>query len=1137
MRLSFAVEMAGISILAAAMAFPSSAFCAQVDEQSGDSAAARDALLQAIERNPNDVDALGSYAEFLDRYHERGARAAYRKWLAALPAGSPHAASTQRRLVMLDLIEGDRASAEKDIAGTGLTLPVAGQAPKGTSESETAAGYGYLEIPGPLRSFSRMAAIAQDAPPEEVMSAVARNVVMNGYEASRSSETLEPTEYLKLLVRYVSQARELDKLAGAGKVIKIDACESAQTGELLRVIGFRMRGGCGAEVVLETVNAARAFLTTDSGFPTADLEQALRTNRPFSYDFHSAHVPILYGPDYWVTPKEKGNGTVLDAFLDDPSLCRFYLGMAKLDRATADALKAGVPAPRLRTYAHVLDFFGGMFEIRDGRAVVPGGQKAAATWGELVGGSPNNGAAFFDKLLAKDDGWLASLYDSLARIQGPVQDYLTEPSRMRRFYAAVRGLVTSPGPARPVFRANADMMLLTTRLRLDPNGSPHIPGDLGVWKSLFVNHPHGRYDAKLSRAAGNWSNADDVLEALFGLSRKSVENEPLKIFMALSDLDRYRARPLAAPTVERMAREWKEYGAQYSVFADGPLLTDASINRYLDVMEGIDKIRDSQVRSDSAASAQALVGIWQICSRHGSVPSAAEDQAFNEVIAPFAAVKGERDVFEGGRKGIQALLTASGGLRGLGQQERILQVLAGDAGGEQSGENTARDQVVKEMQRVLDAQQIISMTSLFEMATNLEKAAQGQTADNALMGRIAGRISEVQLPRPPLSSAEKNALSSGYWTDKHVETERKLNVRALLDKGSGADRARDVEAALGPVMRDTLVAYNYAHYAPPGAQILYTNPLFVRGHDFVGLSGGGGHTWQATELQGAGWPSNGGGRLVGSLANLPYALAEAEQNFLVPTQTQALIWGDLVPQMILSAKVPRWWGVTPLQLHWVNLHMELAETVVAEAALDGTSGHAVRTSVIEALRPLASPNRVSMMQRRLLAGDVQGTIELMTPVEMYVLGCSLEKSAAAGSDPAARAIQRAASGHASEVSEEAISRAFGSPKPTLANSYRPELLKLRTFPTLMGYSSRIMAESWESNTLYWAALADEMHVTPAQLNVSIPQWTEKAVERIFASDLEDWPALLKSLRTVGEDVRTGKSDEVIASGAGASGIQ
>jgi hypothetical protein len=107
----------------------------------------------------------------------------------------------------------------------------------------------------------------------------------------------------------------------------------------------------------------------------------------------------------------------------------------------------------------------------------------------------------------------------------------------------------------------------------------------------------------------------------------------------------------------------------------------------------------------------------------------------------------------------------------------------------------------------------------------------------------------------------------------------------------------------------------------------------------------------------------------------------------------------------------------------------------------------------------------------------------------------------------------------SEVNYPAISRAFGTPKPTLANSYEPELLNLRTFPTLMGYSSRMMAESWESNALYWAALADELDVPPSQLNVRIPEWTQKLVERIFASHLEDWPAVLKSLRLVGDDVR------------------
>jgi hypothetical protein len=105
------------------------------------------------------------------------------------------------------------------------------------------------------------------------------------------------------------------------------------------------------------------------------------------------------------------------------------------------------------------------------------------------------------------------------------------------------------------------------------------------------------------------------------------------------------------------------------------------------------------------------------------------------------------------------------------------------------------------------------------------------------------------------------------------------------------------------------------------------------------------------------------------------------------------------------------------------------------------------------------------------------------------------------------------------INYAAISHAFGTPKPTLTNSYQPELLYLRTFPTLMGYSSRIMAESWESMILYWAALADEVHIAPSQLNVFIPEWTQKTVERIFATHLEDWPALLRSLRTVGEDIR------------------
>ena len=119
----------------------------------------------------------------------------------------------------------------------------------------------------------------------------------------------------------------------------------------------------------------------------------------------------------------------------------------------------------------------------------------------------------------------------------------------------------------------------------------------------------------------------------------------------------------------------------------------------------------------------------------------------------------------------------------------------------------------------------------------------------------------------------------------------------------------------------------------------------------------------------------------------------------------------------------------------------------------------------------------------------------------------------------AQEIRKIAQAAPTVASYGAVSRAFGTSKPTLTNSYSPELLNIRTFPTLMGYSSRIMAESWESNNLYYAALADELHLNPEKLNLMIPEWTQLTVERIFATHLEDWPALLRSLRAVGEDIR------------------
>lgn len=1079
-------------------------------ESQGDAPEARDFLQQAAQNSG--PDAKLAYAQFLDRHRDPAAREAYEK---ALPAA--HGAERElaaRRIVILDLIAGNRDAAQRDLeqyrnaGGSDFSLaPV---------NAATQAKPASIEIPGPLRSFSRMAALAPETSPDDVLPSLARNVVTNGYQASGTTDVLEQTEYLKLVFRYLSQARELEKLADSTGTIKVETCDSTQTGELLRVLGYRMRGGCGSDVVLETVNATRAFLTIDSGFPLAELEQDLRTNRPFSYDFKPTRVPILYTQDYWLSAKDRQGAPFIDAFLGDPSLCRLYLALSKLDPTVSEELRKSTNTQRIRAYAHVLDFYGGMFQVRNGRAVVPGGARSERAWAELVGASPDKPGAFFERLIIRDDGWLASYFDSLARISnnpanGPVESYLTEPERVKRFYDALRGKVTSPGPARPVFRSNTDMMLLTTRLRLDPNGQPHIPGGLSVWRTLFMQHPagSGKYDAKLSRDAANWKEPDDVLEALFGLCRKSADNEPLKIFMALSDVDRHRQTPLDAQTADRLAREFQAFGAQYPIFAEMSGVSTAAINQFLDAATGIEQIHDPGLRSDAAGTLQALIGLWQIFSRQDSIAPVDQDRTFTKILTPFAKVKSEGDVFDGGRQGVQALLAVTKSPADVSPQDRMIDLLAGTS---QNDASDAHNQVVEEMIRIFEAQRLISLSSIFDLVDQLESLARGEKINNALLTKTAARISEIQLPRTSLSGAERSALSFGFWPEKHIETERKVTLRAFIEKaGHDPKKLDEIRSLMAPFLRDTLVGLNYVHYAPPGAQVLYTNPLFVRSHDFVGVQGIS-STWKDTELSGNGWPTSAGGKLLGSLVSLPYALANAEQNFLIPSREQALIWGDLVPQLLLSATVPRWWNATPGQLHWIALHMDYAETLVAEAALNDDR----RQVVVEALSEYAMPARVAHIHQLLAQGQVKAALDGIMPSELFDIARNV-LSSQKDDAPLAVEIRREAAESPQQLNYEVISRTFGTPKPTLANSYSPELLGLRTFPTLMGYSSRILAESWESNLLYYAALADQLYVSPADLNVLVPDWTRQTVERIFATNLEDWPALLRSLRLVGDE--------------------
>src|SRR6202012_545571 len=98
--------------------------------------------------------------------------------------------------------------------------------------------------------------------------------------------------------RYLAQAQQLETLAGPSHTIRIEKCED--TPKLFLILGYQLRHGCTKDIVLEAVNTDRAFVTVDSGFPLADLEESLQKGVPFVYQYASSSIPVMFHERDWI---------------------------------------------------------------------------------------------------------------------------------------------------------------------------------------------------------------------------------------------------------------------------------------------------------------------------------------------------------------------------------------------------------------------------------------------------------------------------------------------------------------------------------------------------------------------------------------------------------------------------------------------------------------------------------------------------------------------------------------------------------------------------------------------------------------------------------------------------------------------
>ncbi len=999
--------------------------------------------------------------------------------------------------------------------------------------ANAAAAVSTISIPGPLRSFLRIAGISPEASAAEVLPLLSYNVFQLGYKGSN------PTEFLRILQRYLAQARELQAVAGPAGVIRVTGCSDAAT--LLTTLGYKIHGDCGPKAWLETSNPERAFLTIDSGFPLTDFEEALQRGVPFVYPYVSSPVPLLFRNEDWIALRSSAqiasntsltSNSSLDTLLGDPTAARLYSALSRMDAGTRTYLEHTLGLTTLANLTPALDFYGSQLSIRSGRVLVPGGEAAEPTWRELVGADPGAPAKFVSRLLAKDDGWMAAYFDVLSRLHRDQQLHLTQPVRLVRDYEAFHGADPKNSALTGVARSASELLILDTRVNWDANGEPYLPGGLEIWKQILLTADK-RETRQWGKRAAALDRSDQMLEAFTAFSRRETGKGILQFYLTLCELDRRRAAAhepaqLSADTVILMAQNFGALRSWYPIFSEFPNLDDGSIAQFIHVARTLNAVHGDDLRANAVGAFQANLGLWQVLARQGEIPSADQNTSWQGVLAPFDRVASSAQLFDSTRTSFQKLLLASG-VAPNGPPSAILDRLAGpmqevSAPGTVEVQRTHREMVTK-LRAVFEDQRLVSLDTLFALSDGLaEMERTGKRGDGDLLA-LAGELRGFELPRPIFSNQEKLTWAPGVYASHHAELQVQTDFARVLEGPATRAQVEIARGQLTPFLRDALVGLNYAYYEPPGAQILHVNSLFVRTHDFLGTSTVGSNcTWQVPTLMGAGISAGGGAYLMGSLADLPYALAEAEAQFIVPEHVQALVWEELAPSLLAEATLPRWWNIAPAELHAVALYQQSGEELLSASRTDPQ----VRAAVLEVLADQVSPQRLEKLQATLTADAHAGTPSSLMPSEVFYLAeeyrrRSPEQAAeAAKAGPSGRQLAALAVSAPEAVDAGRLSADFGVSHPTLANTNARELLHLQPFPFSAGSTNRLFGESLESTNLYWARLADESGYPPVLLNRLVPELTRQMVGKIFASNVEDWPAVLRAMQQTGDDLRQGK---------------
>jgi hypothetical protein len=796
--------------------------------------------------------------------------------------------------------QGSVSSGQRPPGAT--SVPPAGAARK-TEAPAPDAWPGSLRVPGGTRALLTAAGLDPSRPRATALLDIIRVVhqVREGVQAPVD----ERRNALKTYLQVVAEFERARSLFPAGTVSLAGARENKNLRKSLEEFARAIGASLEEDNHVYRFQAApspaaqqRRTLLLAAGFDVPKFEVSLNKGGALTPAVSADDVPLVFPAAVWKTVSgAPDDASLVAALLGDRSLALLYHGAFSMDEPTRRFL-AATPALleeiRGSDRAAVAAWYGQSLRVRDGRIETPGPASATALWEAVVDERVTRPDRFLLKVLDKDGGRLALLYDAVAHFDPPHQafalglwitDVGVRLDRFKALYGSCAAALSGWEPsARPFGRVLYDPVQLLMQTRVAVNGGPESLPFRKFWEKALdgddlPDRPEN--DVKNVEKDGAFDAAwmiDTVLLANVKLRTERVEAwlfghrvfgapTPVNLphaLVAVRAFSRFRAlaallerlgplEPAVFTAAFRHAQRIVEIGDRDR--------TAAALASYQGALALIERARLSRV-IDAAATGRLIDSLSRLPLLEGGEYLGGVAAWFDETLLPAVGVRAGAPVGSGGTPALEtALLGALAGRGPAATASRVIDHESIRYRLDPSVSELARLQAVRGKQGgpSLDAE-LGFARAVMDIARGIPDLAQ-----------VPARVSALRAAAGPVLAGPKSQLA-GDVTDA---VEELMKIKKATDLSKAERIAMPLRKAVDVGVARVLASLAYTgSLADPDSTVLVAGDPSVQ-HDW-GLQEPEGKTrakiaWSiASEARDA----RGRWRMTGSLLELDIGLGE-----------------------------------------------------------------------------------------------------------------------------------------------------------------------------------------------------------------------------------------------------------------------